>query len=139
METHATQELLDRAAALLADRTPIYEQMRAAERARGFRVVVPGQERWLAVDDWHESVVVSMDGQEVRFVAILAKRRGAFRRTLSALSSHGLSPCVICPIGPIMPAIMKHYGWVRTVSGSGWDAEEQWRPPLAKATSQETE
>lgn len=124
----ASQELLDRAAALLADRRPIYDQMRGAERERGFRVVIPGEERWLSPDDWHESAVVSMDGCEVRFVAILAKRRGAFKGTLAALASHGLTPCVVCPIGPIMPAIMKHYGWVKREIGSGWDLEEQWRP-----------
>jgi len=128
-----SQELLDRAAVLLADRRPIYEQMREQERERGFRVVIPGEERWLSADDWHESNVVSVDGSEVRLVAILAKRRGSFRRLLAALASHGLRPVVVCPIGPIMPAIMAHLGWVKRDIGSGWDAEEQWRPAQADA------
>jgi len=123
------QELLDRAAALLSDRSPIYEQMRQAERERGFRVVIPGETPWLSVDDWHESSVVSMDGSEVRLVAILAKRPGSFKRLLATLASHGLKPVVICPVGPIMPAIMRHYCWEKRDLGSGWDAEEQWRPP----------
>lgn len=128
-----SQELLDRAAALLADRRPIYEQMRDAERERGFRIVVPGEVGWLSSDDWHESAVVSLDGGEARFVAILAKRPGSFRRTLHALASHGLRPCVVCPIGPFMPAIMKHYGWVKREIGSGWGLEEQWRPSTTQA------
>lgn len=129
------QELLDRAAALLSDRRPIYEQMREQERERGFRVVIPGEERWLSADDWHESNVVSLDGSEVRLVAILAKRPGSFRRLLGTLASYGLKPVVVCPIGPIMPAIMKHYGWVKRELGSGWDAEEQWRPPHSVTTT----
>lgn len=124
----ASQELLDRAAALLSDRRPIYEQMRAQERERGFRVVIPGDERWLSADDWHESNVVSVDGDEVRLVAILAKRPGSFRRLLASLASHGLKPVVVFPVGPIMPAILAHYGWVKREIGSGWDMEEQWRP-----------
>lgn len=122
------QELLDRAAALLAQRGPIYESMRAAERERGFRVVLPGEERWLSPDDWDQSVVVSQDGAEVRLVAILARKPGSFRRLLASLASHGLRPVVVCPIGPIMPAILAHYGWTMRTLGSGWDAEEQWRP-----------
>ena len=122
------QELLDRAATLLASREPVYESMRAAERERGFRVVVPGEERWLSSDDWHHSVVVSVDRDEVRLVAILARQTGSFRRLLASLASHGLRPVVVCPIGPIMPAILAHYGWEKREIGSGWDAEEQWRP-----------
>ncbi|GIK47970.1 MAG: hypothetical protein BroJett013_06670 [Alphaproteobacteria bacterium] len=125
------QALLDHASALLTARRPIYERMRAAERERGYRVVLPGEERWLPADDWHGSVVVSLDGAEVRLVAILALRAGSFRRLLAALASHGLRPVVICPIGPIMPALMQRYGWVRRDVGRGWDREEQWRPPAA--------
>lgn len=124
----ANQEFLDRAAAILADRRAVYEQMRDAERERGFRVVIPGEERWLSADDWVGSNVVSVDGDEVRLVAILAKRPGSFRRLLATLATHGLKPVVICPIGPMMPAILKHYGWVKREIGSGWNAEEQWRP-----------
>lgn len=124
----ADQAFLDRAAAILAGRRPIYEQMRDAERERGYRVVIPGEEPWLSADDWVESNVVSVDGAEVRLVAILAKRPGSFRRLLGALASYGLRPVVVCPVGPIMPAIMKHLGWQMRTLGSGWDAEEQWRP-----------
>lgn len=125
----ADQALLDRAADLLASREPIYEQMRAAERERGFRVVIPGEVAWLSADDWHESNVVSVDGAEVRLVAILAKRPGSFKRLLATLASHGLRPVVVCPVGPIMPAILRHYCWEKREIGSGWEAEEQWRPP----------
>lgn len=126
-----SQDLLDRAGALLSSREPIYEQMRAAERERGFHVVIPGEVAWLSADDWHESNVISMDGAEVRLVAILAKRPGSFKRLLASLASHGLKPVVVCPVGPIMPAIMRHYCWEKRELGSGWDAEEQWRPPAA--------
>lgn len=125
----ASQELLDRAAALLADRRPIYEQMREAERERGFHVVVPAKNFWLDADDWDASCVVSVDHREVRIVAVLAKRHGSFRRLVASLEALGLTPVVICPIGPIMPAILAHYGWVKRAIGSGWELEEQWRPP----------
>lgn len=131
------QELLDRAAALLSDRRPIYEQMRKQERERGFRVVIPGEERWLSADDWHESNVVSLDGGEVRLVAILSRRPGSFKRLLASLASHGLRPVVVCPIGPIMPAMMQRYGWIKRELGSGWDAEEQWRPPVSSSFAKE--
>lgn len=129
---HVSQDLLDRAAALLSDRRPIYEQMRAAERERGFQVVIPGEVEWLPAEDWHESNVVSRDDDEVRLIAILAKRPGSFRRLLSRLALHRLRPVVVCPIGPIMPAILQHYGWIKREIGSGWDMEEQWRPDPEK-------
>lgn len=122
------EQILERAQALLSGRTPIYELMRAEERARGYTTVLPGLMSWLPMDDWHESVVVSQDGAEVRLVAILAKRTGSFRRLVAALKEQGLTPVVVCPIGPIMPAILKHYGWTQRTLGSGWDIEEQWRP-----------
>lgn len=124
----ARQQLLDRATALLSGRAPIYLHMRAMEAQRGFRVIAPGQAPWLPAKDWHESCVVSIDGGEVRLVAITARRTGAFRRLLTCLSAYGLRPVVVAPIGPIMPAILKHLKWKRREVGSGIDAEEQWRP-----------
>lgn len=127
------EEIIERAQAMLSDRRAIYEQMRDNERERGFRVVLPGEVPWLPVDDWHESVTISIDGDEVRLVAVLAKRTGSFRRLLTALATHGLQPVVVCPIGPIMPAILKHLGWAKREIGSGWDMEEQWRPANAQS------
>lgn len=124
----ADQSFFDRAVAILADRSPIWLRMRAQEAARGFRVVAPGKEPWLPAEDWAESVVVSVDRDEVRLVAILAKRPGSFRRLLAALNEAKLRPVVVGVIGPIMPEIMKHLNWRCTVVGSGWEAEDQWRP-----------
>ena len=132
IEPNDRQALLDRAAAILADRTPIYIRMRAAERARGFRVVLPGQEPWLPRRDWRKSVVVSVADDEVRLVAVLARRPGSFTRLLAALRRVPLTPVIVCPIGPIMPAYVRRHGWRMTRAGDGWDAEDQWRPGEAK-------
>jgi len=106
--------------------------LRSMELLKGHRWVRPGSVPWLPSSDWHDTDVVSLDGDEVRLVAIAAKRpgTGAFRKLIWAIEAAGLSPVVICPIGRIMPAILKKWGWVETKVGTTFeDREEQWRPP----------
>jgi len=105
--------------------------LRESEVMKGHRWVRPGSVPWLSSSDWHETDVVSLDGDEVRLVAIAAKRpgTGAFRKLIWAIEAAGLKPVVVCPMG-IMPAILKKWGWVETKVGTTYeDREEQWRPP----------
>lgn len=117
-------ELIDRMAA-----KPIHEIMRDDERERGHRIVVPGEVAWLPADDWHHTVVVSIAGDKVRLIAILANRpgTGAFRRLVSAINEAGLMPVVIAPSYE-MRATLKRWGWKGRTSGYGLDSEERWAP-----------
>jgi hypothetical protein len=81
--------------------------------------------------DWVFPTVVSHDGREVFIVAILAQEpgNGAFRRLIGNIRGAGLTPVVVCPVGAIMPAILKRWGWVERIVGNGWEAVDEWRPP----------
>lgn len=107
----------------------IEEIMREEERAAGRRVVLPGDEPWLSSDDWHPTVVVSIDKREVRLVAILALRpgSGAFSRTVAGIRSAGLLPVIVEPTRE-MRATLLRWGWSVRRSGVGFESEEQWRP-----------
>lgn len=79
--------------------------------------------------EWAPGVVVRR-GDEVRLVAILAKRPGcgALGRLVGRIKAEGLTPVIIEPIGPAMIAILKRWHWKRTVRGRGWERVEEWRP-----------
>lgn len=98
----------------------------------GRRPVQPGSEAPFdfPADDWVSPCVVSVEGQEVRLVAILAKYpgNGALRRLVANIRSAGLEPVVVAPVGQAMPAILAHWGWKGQVIGSGWDQVDEWRP-----------
>ena len=115
----------------ISNGTPMHVLMRAEEEKLGNRVVVPGDEPWLSPDDWHSTVVVSVDdrARDVRLIAILAldPGTGALRRTVAGIKAAGLTPCIIAPTHE-MRATCKRWGWVRTNVGRGWNHEEQWRP-----------
>lgn len=111
---------------------PSWRALRAMEVMRGHRWVRVGSVPWLPSSDWHEHDCISLDGDEVRLVAIAARKpgTGAFRKLIWAIEAAGLKPVVICPVGRIMPAIMKRWGWVETRAGHNFETwEDQWRPP----------
>lgn len=85
--------------------------------------------------DWTFPQVVSLDGREVRLVAILANApgNGAFRRLIANIRAAGLAPVVIAPVGVVMPAIMERWGWRQTIIGSGWEVFDEWRPDDGRA------
>lgn len=84
-------------------------------------------------DDWVSPAVVSIDGDEVRIIAILAQRigGGSFRRLIDNIIAAGLRPVVVEPVGTIMPAIMKRWGWRGRRVGGGWESCVEFRPPRA--------
>lgn len=110
----------------------IHGMMRADESVLGRRVVVPGDEPWLSADDWDPTVVVSIDGQQVRLIAILARNPGnsAFRRTVAGIQAAGLTPCVVCPSRE-MRETLKRWGWRGRHVGDGFGTEERWYPRKA--------
>lgn len=113
----------------LSDPRPIHIVLREAERNRGFRVVVPGDEPWLPAADWHPTVVVSVAGRDVRLVAILATKpgSGAFTRMVGRILASGLQPVVLCPTYAFSEALRRR-GWNQRFVGTGAQAEEHWRP-----------
>ena len=120
---------IDRITAALSMGVQTYSLMRADETAKGHRVVRPGEVPWLPKEDWDETVVVSVDGERVRLVAILAKQPGcgAFRRLVAAIQAAGLKPCVLCPT-PELAATLKRWGWREKHKGVGIESEERWEP-----------
>lgn len=117
-------KLLDRMAT-----KPIHEIMREDERERGYRVVVPGEVPWLSADDWHPTIVVSIDGPKVRLIAILANRpgQGSFRRLIMGITAAGLVPVVIAPTKELRDTL-KRWGWRERNRGYGLNYEERWSP-----------
>ncbi len=109
--------------------------MRADERAKGYRVVLPGEVPWLPAEDWHQTIVVSIDGKRVRLVAILASRpgNGAFRRLVAAIQAAGLIPVVIEPTREMRETLTR-WRWKRRYAGYGFETEEHWRPRAATTT-----
>jgi len=107
------------------------------EIAAGRAVMQPGSV-WpfdFPAADWVFPTVVSHDGREVHIVAILAQNpgSGAFRRLIANIEAAGLSPVVVCPVGVVMPAILKHWRWKRRIVGRGFDRVDEWRPPAKRS------
>jgi hypothetical protein len=80
--------------------------------------------------DWPFPQVISLDGSEVRLVAIRASNpgSGALSRLIEAIQDAGLRPVIVAPVGSAMPAILRHWGWRWRVVGRGWEQVEEWRP-----------
>lgn len=101
--------------------------------ALGRVVVQPGAKTPFdfPADDWVYPTVVSHDRREVFIVAILAKEpgSGAFRRLINNITAAGLTPVVVCPVGVIMPAILKRWRYRCAVRGRGFERVDEWRPP----------
>ena len=111
----------------------MHEVMRAEERKVGRRVVVPGEEPWISADDWDQTCVVSIDGRQVRLIAILARNpgRGSLRRMVEAIISADLKPCIVCPTRE-MRETLKRWNWRERKVGRGWEQEERWSPREGK-------
>lgn len=102
------------------------------EIARGFSPVALDSRPWFLSKHWHESVIIE-NGKEIRIIAIQVKypKEGAFKKMIEGIKADGLAPVVVCPFSDML-AIMKKWGWVKTViNGSFLDREEQWREKSA--------
>lgn len=107
-------------------------RMQDLEYEKGFGVIPWGATEPIrfSKDDWHDGVLSFDEGRkEIRIVAIYAKRqrRGAFRALLSAIFSVGYEPVVIEPMGEIMPALLRRWGWSCTLVESDNEVVEEWR------------
>lgn len=80
--------------------------------------------------DWVQPAVVVRRGDDVRIVAVLARHpgSGALGRLITRIKSEGLRPVIVEPVGTVMPAILKRYGWKRRVIGRGFERTEEWSP-----------
>jgi len=82
-------------------------------------------------EDWHDGVITFDEGRkEIRIVAVYARQqqRGALTRLIEVIRQAGYRPVVIEPIGHIMPAIIRHWGWHCTVVKHDNEAVHEWRP-----------
>lgn len=106
--------------------------MLADEAKAGRRPVQPGEPAPFdfPAEDWPFPQVVSIDGDEVRLIAIRAavERSGALKRLVASIRAAGLTPVIVAPVGVAMPAILRRWGWVGTVKGDGWEQVDEWRP-----------
>lgn len=118
------QFLLDIASGL-----PWEQIMRRNEVREGHKIVMPGDVAWLPKSDWPSHIVISMDGEEVRIVAIIATVRGAgaFKRLVRGIVEAGLKPVVIEPLFD-MPSILRKWGWAGKKVETRTGPEYQWRP-----------
>lgn len=114
------------------DRMMIYLSMREQEEALGWRCVVDAP--WFIKDDWIGDPVVSIKGDEVRIVAILAKTpgAGAFGRLIDGILAAGLKPIVVEPVFMTMPAIMERWGWRRRNIGQDFEPYRTFYEPTAQ-------
>lgn len=139
-------DILDRIAEVLAGARSqplgVAGLMIESEIAAGRQIIQPGDaEPFLFLaDDWVYPAVVSYSGRDVWITAILAKHpgRGAFRRLIGNIQGAGLRPVVVEPIGQMMPAILKRWGWRGRRVGSGIDQTSEWRPSSSLAPSDAT-
>lgn len=81
-------------------------------------------------DDWEENCVISVLGLEARLVALLALRpgTGSLHRLVARINATKLIPVVVQPMGETMLAILRKWGWHRSVRGTGFTSVEEWRP-----------
>lgn len=105
-----------------------------AEREKGGKLVPIGAYEPFEVSefDWMQPHLISVRDGEAFIVAIKARHRGegAFSHLIRGIRRAGLTPVVVAPIGDIMPAIMKKWGWVQTVIGGDFETRrDEWRPP----------
>jgi len=109
------------------------EAMTQDEIAKGYTPIKVGEKPWFSKRHWNDGVL-SKNGKEVRIIAIIAKQqgRGSFRKMVDGIRRDGLTPVVICPFSQ-MEAILKKWGWEKTVVGGSFlEREEQWRAPADK-------
>lgn len=123
-ETISASQFFDEILDLVRERfegTPM-AGMTASEVARGYVPVPVGSVPWLPLDDWHATDLVTLDGKEVRIVAIVANNphTGAFKRLLAGIEAAGLSPVVIAAL-PELEAILRRWRWRK-------NARKEWRP-----------
>ena len=107
------------------------------EREKGF-VPIPYGSAWpvtFSDAEWEDGVIsVDAERNEIRLVAIRARveRRGALRRLLGRIAKAGYQPVIVEPIGPVMPALMRRWGWDCTLVEHSNEVNEEWREQHVK-------
>jgi hypothetical protein len=104
--------------------------MRDSEVARGYRPVFPGDFPWFPASEWPQDVVVSLDGNRVRIIAVYALNpgNGAFSRLITGIVRAGLIPTVVAPFSEMVD-ILTHWGWHRRIVGKTFnDRCDEWFP-----------
>lgn len=110
------------------------------EARNGFVTIAWGAEKpvpFLPADWYDGCITVDEPRKEIRIVAIWAQRRreGAFHRLLGGIWAAGYSPVVVQPIGPIMPVLLRRWGWENALVEHAVDVVEEWRYPGAHTTA----
>lgn len=104
--------------------------MREEESAKGYTPLKLGDKPWLKVDDWLDDVVMSLDGNRVRIIALIAKQQGAgtFSRMITAIIQDDLKPIVIAPFAQ-MEGILRAWDWRQVIKGDTfYDRVDEWFP-----------
>lgn len=104
--------------------------MRDMEKDIGAVVVPVGSTKPFPVPsvDWNQETLITVLGVKARIVVASANfpRSGALSRLVHNIKAAGLIPVIVSPVGPIMPAILKHWGWTRAKIGEGETVAEEW-------------
>lgn len=104
--------------------------MLACEARDGREPITPeNSPDWFDPSDWNPWPVLAVADGELHIIAVnAAGRKGALRRLIDSAKGAGLSPVIVEPMGPTMPAILERWGWSSRTVGEGWHAREEWRP-----------
>lgn len=123
-------KLLDLVEKMLAGGDPV-ALILEGERARGFRIIRPGDAPWFRAGDWRPASIASVDGMYARLVLLHAfeSDRGAFTRTVEGIRAAHLIPTVIDPTREFA-AMLKRRKWVEnTHFPSHGSYEHVWSSP----------
>lgn len=104
--------------------------MREEEAAKGYVPLKFGDKPWLKADDWIDDIVMSLDGNRVRIVALIATNigAGAFGRMITAIIKDGLKPVIVSPLTQ-MEEILRTWGWRKVIKGDCfYDRVHEWHP-----------
>ena len=108
--------------------------MEDIEREEGF-VPIPwgtAEPILFSAFDWQDGLItLDKPRREIRIVVIKAQipGTGAFKRLLLYIRRAGYRPVVVSPIGDVMPALMRRWGWVCTYRNDRYGTPcQEWRP-----------
>jgi hypothetical protein len=99
------------------------------EKARGFKIVRPGDAAWFPVARWKARSIASLDGKRARLVALdaIVPGQGSLKAMIADIEKHGLIPVLVEPNRRLSNSL-ERWGWHRRLRGFSSDRETIWYP-----------
>jgi hypothetical protein len=105
------------------------------EAKAGYRRVAVGSHEPFSVlsSRWFYDTVITLDDgrKEARLVMLRSKRpgHGYLRQLVERIADAGWKPVIVAPVGPDMPVILRHWGWVCEHRSEGLTCTDVWSAP----------